>query len=193
MAIFHDLEKGTPQGGILSPLIWNLAFDDLLERFDSSPVLSVGFADDVGLVTSGPCMHTQFDQMQQAIAKTEAWADSSGLTLSVEKTIAVIFTRKNKLPNIAKLKVYGREIKFSPTVKYLGITLDAKLHFTHHILDKCNKAKQLLMLLKHAVGMYWGPPPIQMRWILTGIIRPMLTYGSLVWAQQAQYKGDDTF
>ena len=71
-------------------------------------------------------------------------------------------------------------------MKYLGITLDAKLRFTHHILDKCNKAKQLLMLLKRAVGMYWGPPPIQMRWILTGMIRPMLTYGSLVWAQQAQ-------
>ena len=44
-------------------------------------------------------------------------------------------------------------------MKYLGITLDAKLRFTHHILDKCNKAKQLLMLLKRAVGMYWGPPP----------------------------------
>ena len=32
--VCRDLKRGTPQGGILSPLLWNLCFDTFLEMFD---------------------------------------------------------------------------------------------------------------------------------------------------------------
>ena len=41
------------------------------------------------------------------------------------------------------------------------------------------------MTLKKAIGCYWGPPPYQIRWILTGMVRPMISYGSYVWGQHA--------
>ena len=38
--------RGNPQGGILSPLVWNLVMDSLLKEFQSGPVKAVGYADD---------------------------------------------------------------------------------------------------------------------------------------------------
>ena len=45
---------GTPQGGVLSSRIWNLAFDPLLKLLNSnSPYAPVGFADDGALCFRG--------------------------------------------------------------------------------------------------------------------------------------------
>ena len=38
------LEKGAPQGGVLSPVIWNISFDEFLYLFKSSPIRALGYA-----------------------------------------------------------------------------------------------------------------------------------------------------
>ena len=51
--------RGSPQGGVLSPLVWNLAINELLETFRNERVLgrycikAVGYADDVLLMGQG--------------------------------------------------------------------------------------------------------------------------------------------
>ena len=45
--------RGSPQGGILSPLGWNLVMDSLLKEFPSGPVKAVGYADDIIIMASG--------------------------------------------------------------------------------------------------------------------------------------------
>jgi len=47
------LTRGTPQGGVLSPPIWDLSFDEFLELFDSGPVNATGYADDGNLLATG--------------------------------------------------------------------------------------------------------------------------------------------
>ena len=42
--------RGNPQGGILSPLVWNLVMDSLLKEFQSGPVKAVGYADDIIII-----------------------------------------------------------------------------------------------------------------------------------------------
>ena len=37
------------------------------------------------------------------------------------------------------------------------------------------------------MGITWGPRPHLIRWIFTGIVRPALAYGNLVWAHSIQY------
>jgi retron-type reverse transcriptase len=42
---------GSPQGGVLSPFIWNMIIDSLLSKFTASnPIHAVGYADDVILL-----------------------------------------------------------------------------------------------------------------------------------------------
>jgi hypothetical protein len=45
------------------------------------------------------------------------------------------------------------------------------------------KAKRLLMLAKHSISRSRGPNPMYAKWAYTGIIRPALSYGSLVWSR----------
>jgi len=33
------------------------------------------------------------------------------------------------------------------------------------------------------MGRLWGTPPFITKWLYTGIVRPVLMYGSLVWAK----------
>ena len=47
------LTRGNPQGGVLSPLIWNFNFDGLLQLFDDSAVEAVRFTDDLASIISG--------------------------------------------------------------------------------------------------------------------------------------------
>ena len=182
----RGLTRGTPQGGVLSPLIWNTAFDSLLDLFTEGPVEIMGFADDAALVIRGIDPPSMRDLIQNAVNVATDWGADNGLTFGPSKTVAVVFTRKRNVPELKPLKVKGVEIPYSTSAKYLGITLDRKLDFKQHITGKVKKAKSLLHKFRNAAGHLWGPSPLMTRWVFTGIVRPMLTYGSLVWAPAAE-------
>ena len=44
------LTRGVPQGGILSPVAWNIAFESFLENFQTVSVKVTGIADDAALI-----------------------------------------------------------------------------------------------------------------------------------------------
>jgi len=184
----RTLTKGTPQGGVLSPVIWNTAFDSFLKLFDNGPVRAKGFADDGGLVIRGKDPATLMSYMQEAVDRALEWGRSKSLKFSAKKTVVVLFTRKYKYKFPQKLIIEGKEVAFSDSAKYLGITLDSKLNWNAHIGEKVKKAKGLLMRLKGIVGKQWGSSPALVKWVYTGIVRPMITYGCLVWGHRVDLK-----
>ncbi len=98
-----------------------------------------------------------------------------------------MFTRKKFNPTRApKLHKGNCSLDFSGEAKYLGVTLDSRLTFGPHIRNKAASAKRLLFRVKSAVSQLWGLTPVITRWMYTSIVRPKLTYGSLIWAHRAQ-------
>jgi hypothetical protein len=49
----RSLSKGVPQGGVISPLCWNITFDNMLKEINDNAVLGVGFADDACILITG--------------------------------------------------------------------------------------------------------------------------------------------
>ena len=178
---------GTPQGGVLSSRIWNLAFDPLLKLMNqNSPCAPVGFADDGALCFRGIDPETLVEIAQPKINQAVEWGAKNGLSFSVDKTTAVFFSRQKKfhshiLPKLKKLTINGVEIKPSPSMTYLGVILDQKLNWSLHIDNKVAKAKQFLHLIKPALHHIWGLNPKRKQWIYKQIILPRLTYGCMVW------------
>ena len=172
--------KGTPQGGVLSPILWNLAFDEVLSLVEGSAIKAFGYADDLALVGQGPDLPTIISQLQTVLDRVTAWGNTQGLKFSPSKSMAVAFTRKTS-PVKAELKLNGTLLPWSRTVKYLGVVLDSRLTWVPHFNEKTKNAKKLLFKYKQIVGTTFGPQPKFMRWMYLGIVRPALLYGAVVW------------
>ena len=100
---------GTPQGGVLSSRIWNLAFDPLLKLLnDNSPCSPVGFADDGALCFMGIDPNTMVANAQRHLNLAIEWGAQNGLSFCPKKTTVVFLTRKYNfhkkvLPKVNKI------------------------------------------------------------------------------------------
>jgi hypothetical protein len=187
--IYRELKTGTPQGGILSPVVFYYPMDDLLVICDELPVDSFAFADDVSLECDGPSVVACVDNLQQVITKVESWATLRGLRFSSKKTVAMIFTNKHKQPqNVPNIKLYGQEVPFVDSVRYLGVVLDKKLSWKNHIDKKIRSAKFSLVRARNALGTLWGRSPRLTKWLYTGIICPAITYAAMIWGRAQSSK-----
>ena len=81
------LRRGVPQGGILSPLIWSLIFDELIEEIQRTT-----FTDDALIHAQGDDVFVLLEHVQTALNAAQAWTQRNGLTLSPTKTVLMVLT-----------------------------------------------------------------------------------------------------
>ena len=143
---------GFPQGGVCSAKFWLIAFDGAIQIINTLNIEGNGYADDCSAVIGGPRVDHLVIRMEKMLTKLVAWGTTCGLRFNPDKTVAVLFTRKRKIPTNF-LKFEGKRIQYSNSVRYLGIDLDSKLHWKVHINGKIKSAKRLICLL------YTSPSP----------------------------------
>lgn len=179
------VERGYPQGGVLSPLLWDLVIDELLLLLkEKAPnIFAPGFADDLLLLQRGIDITVIRDLMLDALEIVYAWCVKTRFAFNPDKFKAMVFTLKRKV-KCQPLTVQGKHIPLVTSVRYLGVNLDPRLSWTFHIKAKVKKFAQC----KRAVGKNWGFSPKIMLWIYTAVIRRALTYGSLVWLPAVSVK-----
>jgi ribonuclease HI len=179
---YRVVERGCPQGGVLSPLLWIVLVDEVLLRLKRAlpQMVAPTFADDLGLIQLGPDIGTVLSLCQQGINIISKWCDEVDLAVLADKTQAIIFTRK-KLPNLKPLLVKGQAVKFVDHARYLGIFLDSKLTWLKQCQVVGQKCSIALAQCKRAIGKTWGLKPRIAHWLYTAVIRPALCYGVMVW------------
>lgn len=182
------VSRGCPQGGVLSPTLWNVTVDSLLTRLDESGIHTIGYADDIALVVCGKFIDTISDIMKGALGMVEEWCREQGLTVNAGKSDNILFTRKRVGLRREPLRLFGAEINMSMKVKYLGVTLDSKLNWNEHVEDKIQKAKRVLFQCRRVCGLKWGLNPETMKWIYTMMVRPVITYASVIWWTKVSQK-----
>ena len=80
-------------------------------------------------------------KMQQCISKILKWTMKNGFKISSNKTKCMLLCQIHKMYNQPTLTLNGSEIPITQLYKFLGITLNPKLSFIHHIKQlkiKCN-------------------------------------------------------
>jgi len=186
MNIFDEsLEKkttrGCPQGGVLSPLLWNLVVNSLIKHLNDRGYYTQGYADDIVILILGNDFNITCELMQNALSYVSKWCTERNLKASPQKTNLVPFTRKRKWEGFFIPKLFDEQINVASEVKYLGLYLDQKLTWNKHIDYKINQAKKCIMTCRRMLGKNWGLQPKMMFWMYTAIIRPIITYASVVW------------
>ena len=75
------------------------------------------------------------------VANIASWMDTMHLKLNPDKTEFIMFDYRNQLVKCTTsyVTISDSTIPKSPSVKYLGVTLDTNLNLKEHILTKCRK------------------------------------------------------
>jgi ribonuclease HI len=174
--------RGSPQGGILSPLIWNLIIDSLLSTFLTGPVKALGYADDTLLYITGVDPSTMAQFMQKALDRTLSWGRRNGLSFNPTKTTTVLFTRSRRKVKEPDLWMEGKKLEYSDEMKYLGVTVQKRMSWANHVNERVRKAGKLMNMVRNVIGQKWGLDPDKTLWTHTAIVRPKVSYASMVWA-----------
>ena len=180
--------KGCPQGGILSPYLWNLIMDDLLRMFPNlHSTYVIVYADDVMILGIGIDEKIIVDNLKRDIVILQTWARKHKLNFSPSKTKLMLFSRRKERIQ-PELKIGDQVISWVDDFKYLGMHLDNKLNWNEHLKQTLKKATYTLVRCRMLLGRHWGLTPKVMKWLYTAVIRPIITYGSTVWVQKASEK-----
>ena len=187
-SLTRKVTTGSPQGGVLSPLLWNLTLNTFLDSLGIHSSFIQAFADDLVILIRGVCKSTVTDVAQQHLTDINRWCHTKGLKLSATKSKAILFTNKrdNTLDN--PLTVSGYQIPVVNSTVYLGVTLDNKLGWGQHILRKCDAANGQLQACKRAVGKTWGLTPAGIKWIYNQVIIPSVMYSAVSWHHSVEQK-----
>jgi ribonuclease HI len=181
IAIIIWILAGCPQGGVLSPFLWNIVLDSLIILLDTINEL-LAFADDLAIILTGFCLSTLRDLGQEYLHKINLWCEANGLKLNAIKTQVIIFSRKNNINLPRPIKLHGIEIEFCNTVKYLGIHLDSRLNWHEHVNITAKKCTNILFATRKMIGDRWGISPDKINWVYNAIIKPIMTYACVTWA-----------
>lgn len=174
--------RGCPQGGVLSPLLWSIVIDDLLNLLNGQKFFTIGYADDIAIIIRGKSkfLPSISEVMRGALLLTMAWCTSHQLSVNPAKTTLILFHRFRTI-EFPPISIGGAELNNVEQTTYLGIIIDRQLSWTPHILSAISKARRALWSCRSAVGKSWGLAPNLMKFIYTAMARPIVTYGCIVW------------
>ena len=175
------LRAGLPQGSVISPTLYSIYTAD----FPSIDAVSLyTYADDTALVTSSRDVKLAHRRLQSALDTACKYFNTWKLTPHPDKSQHIVFTTRMNPPS-CPLSINGHTIPKCQVVKYLGVHFDSKLRWNDHITQTSKKSAQAMAMIYPLYARSSNLSLPNKLLVYKQIIRPMLTYGSLVWGAAA--------
>jgi len=175
--------KGTAQGNVLSPMLWNCVANRIGDIIDKLNIEGYLFADDVVIAASNTNINDAANLLQTAIREIETWANEEELSFNTSKSHAVLFygQKHGDPPQYPPLYLNNKPVKYEHETTYLGVLLTDQLDWLSHFNRAFDRAKSDMVRVNKALHKKFGPSPKLTHWIYTGIIRPKITYAAHIW------------
>ena len=179
--------SGTPEGGLLSPLLFACFINDLPASIETSTVM---FADDVK-------MYCRVDNdsdvlyLQRQIDSLCRWSETWRLTLNPVKC-KVLTLSLRRAPVLGTYCIGGENLERVSVMRDLGVYLDEKLTFGDHVDVTVRKANRALGLLTRSfqTGKHGRSFDESMQKSVIGTfcanVRSILEFSSVVWGGAAE-------
>lgn len=173
---------GVPQGSVLGPILWNIAYDRVLSRGSYHGCSMICYADDTLLIARGR-------NAEEAIRRAEIGShvvinriEQMGLSVAVEKTEIVVFV-PGRGGITGEVSIAGKTIRSKPCMKYLGILIDDKWSMREHFSYVADKGLKTINRLAQIMPNVGGPGENKRRLYCT-VAHSVLLYAAPVWATE---------
>jgi len=113
------------------------------------------FADDSCIFKSGRKLGVIIRNVQRSLNALSDWCDSNGFEVSMEKTVAVVFTHRRESID-SSLKLDDAYVKVDRKAKFLELIFYSKLTWNDHVKHIVDKCKKRLNIMRVISGNTWG-------------------------------------
>ena len=145
---------GVLQGSVLGPLLFLLYINDLNVPIKHCKVYH--FADDTNLLIINKSLKRLNKLLNIDLKNLTNWLIANKTSLNVSKTELINLKPKRKpLDFIMKIKLNGKRLYSTYSVKYLGIKIDSKLNWKSYVnatATKLNQANAMLYKVRYFVN-----------------------------------------
>ena len=131
LSAIMPITHGVPQRSILGPLLFILYINDLANV--SENLFSILFADDTTVLIEGTNINTMIAALNCELAKLTEWLNANKLSINVSNSHYMVFHRSRRKINIGNILLDTTILSQVTYTKFLGVILDDKLKWTHHI------------------------------------------------------------
>ena len=192
---FFSYSKGVRQGCPLSPILFNLFVNDIFQMIDNNtpnplylnennPLNVLMYADDLIMIAESEA------QLQKKMTLLNNYCMDWNLQINKKKTKTMVFNRGNKLCN-TNIYLNNNLIECVKEFKYLGFTISAKnCSFLKTLSDLKIKANRAIFALNNKIKLSKLPTELTIK-LFNSQIRPILLYGSEVWAPYSNFNYDN--
>ena len=177
---FRVVRQGVPQGGVLSPLLFNLYMSSM--PLPPGKILLVSYADDCQVLNSDKKIRKACEEMNPYLNQLADWFQSRRLEISAEKSTATVFTTfSNEVSEELPININGQQVPTVRHPKILGVTFDGMLNFGEHTRNTKKKVSQRNNVLKCIAGTTWGKSKEVIANTYKAIGRSVINYAASVW------------
>ncbi|KAM3463150.1 hypothetical protein MY5147_009717 [Beauveria neobassiana] len=174
------LRCGLPQGSPISPILYVLITAAIY--YLSGAAQRYGYADDTAMLFIGVSLEDTARQANEAIAAMESWGRGEAIHFDPNKTEVMHFSRRKADHNQSPAIYHGnKEIRAATSMRWLGIWLDKKLTFNHHVDEWTQKARRVINHLRVMNNTVRGMAATAARRAAWAVAMPTLFHGLDAW------------
>ena len=143
-----DIRAGVPQGSILGPLLFLIYVNDLPNVLKSECTL---FADETSSFSVAHDLNTSASDIDNGLKLISDWAFQWKISFNPDpskQAQEIIFNRKKMKSTYPSVYFNNIPVNLTSAHKHLGMLLDDKLSYEHHLKFVLNKFKKTIGLLR---------------------------------------------
>ena len=182
-----QFKTGVPQGGVLSPTLFNIYTSDIPTPPDK--VHNTTYADDMTAYSSDAKYKKAEERLQPYLDELSQWTKDNDLKLNPTKTQTTLFTPDPAEYSVnLNLTIDDTRLPMERHPTILGLTLDPKMTFNQHVTNMTYKARKTIKVLKALTSTQWGKDKETLLNTYKTVTRPVLEYASTVWSPMLSEK-----